>query len=143
MLAELFAGRGSLLEVPQPATIKSLIAFQAFWDRHPSLYEQICQVRRPLTAPGNARWEAEQSLGRVPALPRLLTKLTGSSSLRSCPSPWLPRGPLPKQVWNTAYAVVAARQGDGVGVAGAADFSFRAFMEGPVARVRRKPARAR
>ena len=41
------------------------------------------------------------------------------------------------QVWNTAYQVVAQRQ-RGVG-----DFSFRAFMKGPVARVRRKPARAR
>ena len=44
------------------------------------------------------------------------------------------------QVWNTAFQVVAARQRSG---AEAADFSFRAFMDGPVARVRRKPARAR
>lgn len=42
------------------------------------------------------------------------------------------------QVWNTAYQVVAQRQRGA-----AADFSFRAFMDGPVARVRRKPARAR
>lgn len=47
---------------------------------------------------------------------------------------------LPPQVWNTAFQVVAARQRAG---AEAADFSFRAFMDGPVASVRRKPARAR
>jgi hypothetical protein len=44
VLAELFGGRGALLDPPRPATIKSLIAFQAFWDRHPQLYDQICQV---------------------------------------------------------------------------------------------------
>lgn len=42
------------------------------------------------------------------------------------------------QVWNTAFQVVAQGQ-RGAG----ADFCFRAFMDGPVARVRRKPARAR
>ena len=41
------------------------------------------------------------------------------------------------QVWNTAYQLVAQRQ-RGVG-----EFHFRAFMDGPVTRVRRKPARAR
>ena len=46
MLAELFGGRAALLDPPRAATIKSLIAFQAFWDRHPSLYDQICQVGR-------------------------------------------------------------------------------------------------
>jgi hypothetical protein len=40
-------------------------------------------------------------------------------------------------VWTTAYQVLAQRQ-RGVG-----DLDFRAFMDGPVARVRRKPARAR
>ncbi|KAL4421597.1 hypothetical protein ABPG75_010888 [Micractinium tetrahymenae] len=84
VLAELFGGRGALLDPPRPATIKNLIAFQAAWDRHPALYDQICQV------------------------------------------------------WNTAYQVVAQRQRGA-----AVDFCFLAFMDGPVARVRRKPARAR
>ncbi|KAL4450201.1 hypothetical protein ABPG77_010870 [Micractinium sp. CCAP 211/92] len=84
VLAELFGGRSALLDPPRPATIKNLIAFQAAWDRHPALYDQICQV------------------------------------------------------WNTAFQVVAQGQ-RGAG----ADFCFRAFMDGPVARVRRKPARAR
>lgn len=44
VLGELFGGRGALLDPPRPATIKSLIAFQAHWDRHPQLYSQICQV---------------------------------------------------------------------------------------------------
>jgi hypothetical protein len=86
VLAELFGGRSALLDPPRPATIKTLVAFQAYWDRHPHLYDQICQV------------------------------------------------------WNTAFQVVAARQRAGDE---AADFSFRAFMDGPVAHVRRKPARAR
>lgn len=44
VLAELFGGRSALLDPPRPATIKTLVAFQAYWDRHPHLYEQICQV---------------------------------------------------------------------------------------------------
>eukprot|EP00887_Chlorella_sp_A99_P003983 scaffold11.g3983.t1 len=40
-------------------------------------------------------------------------------------------------VLNTAYQVLAQ------GMRGAGDFHFRTFMEGPVARLRRKPARAR
>lgn len=44
VLAELFGGRSALLDPPRPATIKNLIAFQAAWDRHPALYDQICQV---------------------------------------------------------------------------------------------------
>ena len=44
VLAELFGGRSALLDPPRPATIKQLIAFQAHWDRHPHLYDQICQV---------------------------------------------------------------------------------------------------
>ena len=40
-------------------------------------------------------------------------------------------------VWEEAYRVVARGQRD------AGDFSFRAFMEGPVAKARAKPARAR
>jgi hypothetical protein len=50
VLAELFGGRSALLDPPRPATIKSLIAFQAFWDRHPQLYDQICQVGPAATA---------------------------------------------------------------------------------------------
>lgn len=45
VLAELFGGRSALLDPPRPATIKNLIAFQAAWDRHPALYDQICQAR--------------------------------------------------------------------------------------------------
>ncbi|EFN59785.1 hypothetical protein CHLNCDRAFT_56574 [Chlorella variabilis] len=84
VLAELFGGRGALLDPPRPATIKNLIAFQAFWDRHPQLFDDICQV------------------------------------------------------WNTAYQVVAHRLRGNSG-----EFNFRAFMDGAVTRVRRKPARAR
>ncbi|KAI3429707.1 hypothetical protein D9Q98_005792 [Chlorella vulgaris] len=83
VLAELFGGRGALLDPPRAATIKHLIAFQAHWDGHPQLYDQLCKV------------------------------------------------------WNSAYQVVAQRQ------RGGGEFSFRAFMDGPVSRVRRKPARAR
>jgi len=44
VLAELFGGRSALLDPPRPATIKTLVAFQAYWDRHPHLYDQICQA---------------------------------------------------------------------------------------------------
>lgn len=87
VLAELFNGRSALLDPPHPATIKSLVDFLARWDRHPQLYEHICQV------------------------------------------------------WDTAYQVVAQRQRGTA--ASASNFNFRAFMDGPVARIRRKPARAR
>ncbi|PSC68967.1 hypothetical protein C2E20_7463 [Micractinium conductrix] len=87
VLAELFGGRSALLDPPRPATIKSLVAFLAAWDRHPHLFDQICKV------------------------------------------------------WNTAYQVVAQRHRGASGAA--SDFCFRAFMDGPVSQVRRKPARAR
>jgi hypothetical protein len=44
VLAELFGGRGALLDPPRAATIKHLIAFQAYWDGHPQLYDQLCKV---------------------------------------------------------------------------------------------------
>lgn len=44
VLAELFGGRGALLDPPRAATIKHLIAFQAHWDGHPQLYDQLCKV---------------------------------------------------------------------------------------------------
>ncbi len=44
VLAELFGGRGALLDPPRAATIKHLIALQAYWDGHPQLYDQLCKV---------------------------------------------------------------------------------------------------
>lgn len=45
VLGELFGGREALLDPPRPATLKNLVAFLACWDRHPHLFDQICQVR--------------------------------------------------------------------------------------------------
>lgn len=46
-------------------------------------------------------------------------------------------------MFNTAYQLVAQRLGGAAFASACSDFSFRAFMDGPLARVRRKPARAR
>ena len=136
VLAELFGGRNALLDPPRPATIKQLIAFQAHWDRHPHLYDQICQVSSAgsvqTIACQHVKWSSTKIAVSAGAAAAATCTLEGVlPSLNShCPLAAL-------QVWNTAYQVVAQRQ-RGVG-----DFSFRAFVDGPVARVRRKPARAR
>lgn len=153
VLGELFGGRGALLDPPRPATIKSLVAFQAYWDRHPHLYDQICQVR-------GATAGREEGPCVAMLLSLLLASAAACSSLRGVrPMPAWPLVPPPptrparhssfvllsalkQQVFNTAYQVVAHRAGAQGGAQGG-DFSFRAFMDGPVAHVRRKPAKAR
>jgi hypothetical protein len=86
VLAELCAGGAALLDPPRPATIASLIALRAGYDRHPALWRQLAGVV------------------------------------------------------DAAYHVLVQASGR---AADAADFSFPAFMDGPVARMRAKPARAR
>ena len=140
VLAELFGGRCALLDPPRPATIKTLIAFQAHWDRHPHLWDQICQARQ-----GWCWWWWRGGVGGRLATGGVECFVCCSAGcLRHLPSPTYRcrrnPSPSPGQVWNTAFQVVAARQRSGAAADG---FSFRAFMDGPVARVRRKPARAR
>lgn len=78
VLAELFGGRGALLDPPRPATIKNLIAFQAFWDRHPQLFDDICQVGEQVVCLSRG----EHSKGSWSAMPWHPVYIVSRSTLR-------------------------------------------------------------